>query len=461
YTSYEPFETRFYLGVDFKPSTTYQVTIGGAIADKYGVQIGRDTVVRFTTAALSPYVVLRTDSQIGTYNAGQPTRLFAAYRNISRLDFELARLSLREFYLLTGSSDAWRNWRDFRPSDVQVLRKWSARAQTELNTIFFYEINLPNQGQSLAPGVYLLTVSAPEPAALSRDYQPERHLLVVTNQHVTLKQGEYEALAWVTDLNSGQPVAGAPVTFYDRAFTPLAAGQTDAAGKVIVQYDRPTPLYEAFYAIVGEPGQELFSIGFNNWDRGIAPWDFNLNSRYGSDPFNVYLYTDRPIYRPGQMVYFKGIARADDDARYSLIANLSAVNYTINNDQGQQVFSATAPLDDDGAFTGAFALDNSAATGFYSINVCVPDTRNFAVGYSGAGSLATSSGGGLYSPAATLPAQLDQNCRLYSVSFQVVAYRAPEFEVNVTLDKSDYQAGDTINATLDARYFFVGIVANA
>ena len=458
YTYYDPFEKSFYAGVDFKPSTTYRVTIGGTIADKYGAQIGADTVVRFTTAALSPYAALRADSQIGTYNAGRPTRLFAAYRNITRMDFELARLSLREFYLLTGSPNAWQNWRDFRPSRAQVVRRWSVPAQTELNAGFFYQVDLPDTGQSLAPGVYLLTLSAPEPAARLRDYQPERHLLVVTNQHVALKQGEYEALAWVTDLTSGQPVAGAPVTFYDRAFTPLAAGQTDEAGKVIVQYDRPMPLYEAFYAVIGEPGQEVFSIGYNNWDRGIAPWDFNLNSRYGGDPFNVYLYTDRPIYRPGQMVYLKGIARADDDARYSLIANLSAVNYTINNEQGQQVFSATAPLDDYGAFTGAFALDNSAATGFYYINVCVPDPRNFAVGY---GRPSTGSGGGVYSPAAVSPAQTDQNCRSYSVGFQVAAYRAPEFEVTLTTDKSDYQAGDTVNAALDARYFFGGNVANA
>lgn len=461
YTYYDPFEKRFYLNVDFKPSTTYRVTIGGAIADKYGAQIGRDTVVRFTTAALSPYAALNTDSQVGTYNAGRPTRLFASYRNITRLDFELARLSLREFYLLTGSPNAWQNWRDFKPSNAQVVRRWSAPVQTELNTGFFYEIDLPDKGQSLAPGVYFLTLSAPEPAARLRDYQPERHLLVVSNQHVTLKQGEYEALAWVTDLNSGQPLAGAPVTFYDRAFTEVAAGQTDADGKVIVQYDRPMPLYEAFYAVIGEPGQDMFSIGFNNWDRGIAPWDFNLNSRYAGDPFNVYLYTDRPIYRPGQMVYFKGIVRADEDGRtsvrpYSLIADLSAVNYTINNDQGQQVFSATAPLDDYGAFTGAFALDNGAATGFYSINVCVPDTRNLAMGYADAAGK-----GGLYAPAATLPAQPDQNCRSYSVGFQVAAYRAPDFEVTLTTDKSDYQAGDTFNAMLDARYFFGGAVANA
>lgn len=452
YTYYDPFEKRFYLNVDLKPSTTYRVTIGGGIADKYGAQIGRDTVVRFTTAALSPYAALRADTQIGTYNASRPTRLFASYRNVSRLDFELARLSLREFYLLTGSPNAWQNWRDFRPSDAQVVRRWSVRAQTELNTTFLYEIDLPEKGQSLPPGVYMLTLSAPEPAARLRDYQPERHLLVVSNQHVALKQGEYEALAWVTDLNSGQPVAGAPVTFYDRAFAEVAAAQTDPDGKVIARYDQPMPLYEAFYAVVGEPGQDVFSIGYNNWDRGIAPWDFNLNNRYGGDPFNVYVYTDRPIYRPGQMVYFKGIARADDDARYSLIANMGAVNYTIDNDQGQQVFSATAPLDEYGAFTGAFALDNSAATGFYYINVCVPDTRNIAMGYKG---------GAVYAPASVLAAQSDQNCRSYGVGFQVAAYRAPEFEVTVTTDKSDYQAGDTLSATLDARYFFGGNVANA
>ncbi len=32
----------------------------------------------------------------------------------------------------------------------------------------------------------------------------------------------------------------------------------------------------------------------------------------------AYLYTDRPIYRPGQTVNFKGILRKEDDAEYSL-----------------------------------------------------------------------------------------------------------------------------------------------
>ena len=30
----------------------------------------------------------------------------------------------------------------------------------------------------------------------------------------------------------------------------------------------------------------------------------------------TYIYTDRPLYRPGQPVYFKGILRMDDDGEY-------------------------------------------------------------------------------------------------------------------------------------------------
>ena len=452
YTYYDPVEKRFYLNLNFKPSTTYRVTIGGAIADKYGVQIGQDTVVQFTTAPLLPYAVLRTDNPIGTYNAGQPTRLFASYRNVSRLDFELAALSARDFYLLTGSPNAWQALRDFRPSGAQLIRRWSVRAETELNGAFFHEVELPQPGRALDPGFYLLTLSAPEPAARSRDYQPERHILVVTNQHVTLKLGEFEALAWVTDMNTGQPAPNVAVSFYDRAFFPVTTGQTDADGKVLVKFDRAMQLYESFYAIVGEPGQASFGVGYNNWDRGLGPWDFNLPNRYSGDPYNFYLYTDRPIYRPGQMVFFKGIARADDDARYSLIPNLTSVNYTISNDQGQQVFSATAPLDAFGTFTGSFALDNGAATGFYYLNVCVPDPRVYAVGYKG---------NGLYAPAAGVAAQPGMPCRSYGVSFQVAAYRAPEFEVTVATDKTDYQSGDTLSATVSASYFFGGNVANA
>ncbi len=238
YTYYDTFEKRFYLNVDLKPSTEYKVTIGGAIADKYGAQIGQDTVVRFKTGPLTPYAVLRTDAPVGTYNAGQPTRLFAAYRNVSKLDFELASLTLQDFYRLTGGPSSYEVFRTFTPPAPQVIRKWSVKSQAALNEGYMYDVKL-GEGGALEPGIYLLTLSAPEPAATDKNYTPARHILIVTDLHVALKLGEREALAWATDLNSGQPAAGLPVSFRNSAFDAVAEEQTDAEGKAVAKMEPP------------------------------------------------------------------------------------------------------------------------------------------------------------------------------------------------------------------------------
>jgi uncharacterized protein YfaS (alpha-2-macroglobulin family) len=447
YSYYDPSDKRFFLNVDLQPSTRYRVTIGGAIADKYGMQIGRDTVVQFTTAPYMPYAVLNTSGQMGTYDASKPTRLFATYRNVSRLDFELSSLSLDQFFQFTGADNANDNLRQFSPTDDQRIRKWSVQSTAALNEMAYAPVELsPDQG-SLKPGIYLLTLSAPEAAATVKYYEPARHILIVTNLHVGLKQGEREALAWVTTLDDGQPAGNLPVSFRDRTFSEVSQGSTSADGQLLAKFANSFEEYAPFYAIVGQPGDDNFGVAYNRWDNGISPWDFNLQGQFGSTRYTAYLYTERPIYRPGQMVYFKGIVRSEDDARYSLPQGLSSADVTISNDQGQQVFSSTLPLNANGTFSGSFALDNSAPTGYYFIQTCLPAAA--PVGYKG---------NGLNRPAAQ---SQGPQCRSYSVSFQVATYRTPQFEVTLDTDKADYQNGDTFKATLSVKYFSGGNVANA
>jgi len=45
--------------------------------------------------------------------------------------------------------------------------------------------------------------------------------------------------------------------------------------------------------------------------------------------YAAYIYTERPIYRPGQTVYFKAIVRRDDDAVLSLLPP-SRTKYSIS-----------------------------------------------------------------------------------------------------------------------------------
>ena len=51
-------------------------------------------------------------------------------------------------------------------------------------------------------------------------------------------------------------------------------------------------------------GEGDVAIGSTQWNQGIAPWEFGIQSRFYNDPYEALFYTDRPLYRPGQPVYF-------------------------------------------------------------------------------------------------------------------------------------------------------------
>ena len=53
--------------------------------------------------------------------------------------------------------------------------------------------------------------------------------------NITLKYSQDTALAWVTDLDSGAPVADVPVIFYNSDFNPIAQVTTDADGLAMAE----------------------------------------------------------------------------------------------------------------------------------------------------------------------------------------------------------------------------------
>jgi len=171
------------------------------------------------------------------------------------------------------------------------------------------------------------------------------------------------------------------------------------------------------------------------WSDGIGPWDFSIDARYFSDPYNVYFTTDRPIYRPGQTVFYKAILRLDDDARYSLYTGASKLRVAVQDPQGKEVYSDTLTVSQDMAtINGQFDLDDQAALGYYSLHTTLDAAPLQQRGSSG---------------------------REYGIGFLVAAYVRPEFLVNVTTDKLAYTQGDQINVDVQSSYYFGGPVTDA
>lgn len=441
YSYYDAYSNQFNLNLELRPSTAYQVDISAGIVDDFGVAIAAPASFKFTTRALLPFIGFRTDGLVGTYNAAAPTELFAMYRNVTDVSFELVRLTSRQFYEFTGGPNSYDALRAFAPAEDTVVRSWKFISEAGLNETALQKIALSEDGGALAPGIYMLTARAEEVTALDPEAPPARQILVVTNRHVALKRAEKHALVWVTDLSSGAPAADAEVVLHGRNFDELGRGVTEAdgatGGQALIDLPASAPLFDSVYAFVDEGGPGFGAV-WSDASNGISSYNFELPTRYMVEPYTAYLYTDRPIYRPGQMVYFKGIVRREDDARYAVDA---AVNerrpyITISTPQGQVALSRTVQLNANGTFDGAFALDNVAQSGYYYLQLCIPTTPD-------------------------VKASTQADCSYSSLNFIVSAYRRPEYEVELTTDKPEYRAGEEFKAALTAKYFFGGVVGNA
>ncbi len=305
-------------------------------------------------------------------------------------------------------------------TDERFIDLKSAAAQTEV------PITQAN-GEALKPGIYLLQVSSPETDA--QGYKPQPHVLVVANANLTLKASIDSLLVWATDVNTGEPIANAPIQVFDSARQMVASGTTDADGLLTVSLPRASDLNVPRVAVLQNGDQ--FGIGVTNWSDGIDAWYFGLNPEYYPEQYRAYLYTDRPIYRPDQPVYFRGVIREKNDVTYTP-PSFSTIPVQITDDQGEVVYDKSLPLTPYGTFSDSFQIAADAPLGNYRIVAQLPGEDTGAYYYSTG-----------------------------TVAFSVAEYRAPEFQVDVTAQTPEVVQGDTIKVAVDSTYFFGGSVSNA
>ncbi len=407
HTYFSRYDNTFALYFGAKPSTDYSVVIENGIADPYGNTIPRGQTVRFRTAPLSPDYQLRVPDLVATYDAGLPAEIAVGYVNLDRLSFRLYQLSI------DALKDYPWEWQDANrvPDRNALRREWEVRLEAPLNQQQTVVIPLANTPDStLAPGVYLLDVDAPD---LDSDtyWRQRRHILVVSELNLTLKTAPGELVIWATDLATGAPVPNLTLSIDEYRRGERGTVTTDAQG--YARHPHPRDRRE-----VVVHSRTPFAATSSDWGRGVRPWDFGVNDGVAGDTHRVYVYTDRGIYRPGQTVYLKGAVREDHDAVYSLF-NRGQVQVTIRDYYGQELYAASLTLSELGTFEAQLELPTGAGLGEYAITTKVADVY-------------------------------------HGTTFTVAAYRPPEFAVTVESSQDEIQRGDSLNATIAVSYFFGG-----
>ena len=423
---YSEWADRYTVSFDAEPSTAYSVRIAPGMEDVYGNVIAEPTVFQYSTAARTPLLGFHVPGPVGFYNAySKPTRVVVEHRGAETINLALYRVPLPEFAARLTQTDYYDPAHNYDPPADDLLRRWRIQSDAPENVKRHEPVELRDgQGRDLERGIYFLEATAP---GFERHYWRNRHFLNLATAVLTLKQATDRVTVWAVDVASGAPIAGERIDVYGSGGVVRGSGITDDRGIARVDIPATRDLFTPFAAVLD--GSAHFGVGFTDWSSGAEPWNFGYELSWSPRAYHTYLYTDRPVYRTGQPVYFRGIVRSKDDVVY-MPAPLDTVPVAIRDARSEIVYERELALSEFGSFSGQFDIAADASLGAYSLTVSLPAEYEYA-----------HEGG--------------------SISFLVAEYRLPEYQVTLTNDQPEIVQGDTVAINVEGRYFFGGPVSAA
>ena len=404
YSYYDTTNNAWSFNLGQRPSTDFTVEIGPGIADPFGNTTGQTLVTRFRTAPLQPYVAIVAPN-IATYSSARPAQLALQATNMAQAKLVLYRLPTSAL-----AQPIYNLFNDL-PNGAQELRRWTAQLNAPANQPTINRVDLLPNAAALEAGLYLVEVAG--------DSNPQRHLMIVSPINLTVKSSLNDVLVWANDAQTGAPVPNLAIDLYEDtdSVRKLSSVTTGSDGVGRFQLSRSDD--RGVIALATAP----FAAMGSNWAQTISRWEFQTGGEFYQPGAYAYAYSERPIYRPGQQVHFKGLARTENDAQFTA-PPAASVMVKITNPTGESVFDQPLQLGPNNTFSGDLNLVAGAPLGDYQIQTTLGD-------------------------------------RTFSQSFRVAAYRAPEFEVTVAPSQPTVFRGETIRATVATNYLFGAPLAGA
>jgi hypothetical protein len=184
--------------------------------------------------------------------------------------------------------------------------------------------------------------------------------------------------------------------------TIIQKGKTDASG--IYHQPLKNSLQLSVLAVSGESCFAFCNTG--------SPVTFS------QEETKYFIYTDRPVYRAGDKVNYKIIAKKRTD-KFDPLASQKIYYEISNRDTDTVVTNGEAALDEWGTFHSELSLDAECSLGEYEIRTGTDKADLYGAG-----------------------------------KFYVEQYRKPEFSVDVTPMKTFYANDDTAEFKIEAKYYF-------
>ncbi len=280
-------------------------------------------------------------------------RLLVSYKNYDGLQLSVRKISQSQMKQLNELYPEKKKLAFLKK--LSIAEQWQNELKNEKDyQSHSTEISMPPLGN----GLYMILAVPKNNTSKTFSYSQVQ----VTNMALVETRTNTHHYFQVVNRQNGNPISEAKVTFtYRKNYNRPKLSKTlfsDKMGTVTL------PLTKAHWNDVN------ISIAHEN-DKALFN-DFYVSSTYNQSPQEItnscFLFTDRSIYRPGQPLYFKGIAIQNNQGVSSVLKNTS-VNVELKDVNYQTVATQSFKTNDYGSFSGEFILPNNGLTGNFSLQV--------------------------------------------------------------------------------------------
>lgn len=252
------------------------------------------------------------------------------------------------------------------------------------------------------PGAFLIEAT---------DHKHIAHAVVlISDISIVTKQSAKELLVWTVNPGSGEPVPQVDVEVLVGGKTRFTE-RTDQDGLARIE------LEDVNQPVIYARKKNSFTLLDPQFYPAILP-----------EP-RTYVFTERPIYRPGQEVFWKGFARDMEGERY--IIPPAATETEQRNVQveaiapdGKSWHRSVVQMSERGSFDGRFSLPEEPTMGTWQLVVTV-------------------------------------NGKRHAGQFKVMSYVKPEVNLDVHLHDNVVRTGDAVAGEVEGSYFFGAPFPNA
>ncbi|MBI3272689.1 MAG: hypothetical protein HYZ53_27120, partial [Planctomycetes bacterium] len=346
-------------------------------------------------------------------------------RNVKKVAFVARKVKLDALLDKSSFTEDWN--RSLQGLADAVLRERRSRADALGAKVAEWEVETGDDGAykpleravafplpTRESGLYLVSASA-EKITTSV-------LVLLTDLALVERSSRDGFLFFAADALTGEPVGDAEVLVRQYADV-TEAGKAHRTGQVTRERTGADGLCRVAPMTVAEGNSlRVEAVARKAGRIALTPnlWWYSPGRGAAAATDVLYVHTDRPVYRPGQAVFWKGILRRRTRGEYANLPG-ARLRLAVNDARGGKVLETEVTTSEFGSFHGQLALPEGAPLGTWSLEVERPD----------GGSLECSPG-----------------------QFQVEEYKKPEVEVAVTPDAAHVKLGEPAAVVVAARYYF-------